>query len=410
MSSSRKHFTKGYRSVKDDFQHSIHHLFEKQYHGTKCNNRIFINVLFCALCRVQSLFAVCRNLAAAPDDNTVAAAILKTLPEYTRLQKLINETLAGQLPKGLFKNPKRLAVDLVLIPYHGKHCYNINEIYRSQPKSGTSHFHAYATVCLLHKGFRYTVALTPVVKGEEMKVVVKRLLDQCRTIGLRCQLLLLDRGFYSVSVISYLEHAQVPFVMPVIIRGKKATKDQTAGGTRKYRDWKKSGWDRYELKTKVKGKETKTWFWVCVCCKNLNGKRGKRGRKSFTFAYYGTKSNRAGWFFETYRKRFGIETSYRQMHECRIRTSTRKPELRLLYFALAMLMRNCWICFERTFVMNNGRRRRQERENYFSFKDLLERLRKFLEEDLRVLTGGISHAHAGNHRISLNSSTFSTNY
>jgi hypothetical protein len=26
------------------------------------------------------------------------------------------------------------------------------------------------------------------------------------------------------------------------------------------------------------------------------------------------------------------------MHECRIRTSTRKPILRLLYFALAMLM------------------------------------------------------------------------
>ena len=410
MSSSRKNFTKGYQIVKDDFQHSIGNLFEKQYNGTKCNNRIFINVLFCALCRIQSLFAACRNLPFAPDDNTIAAAILKTLPEYTRLQKLINETLAGQLPKNLFKNAKRLAIDLVLIPYHGKHCYNINEIYRSQPKSGTSHFHAYATVCVIHKGFRYTVALTPVVKGEEMKVVVKRLLDQCRSIGLKCKLLLLDRGFYSVSVISYLKHVQVPFVMPVIIRGKKATKEQPAGGTRKYRDWKKSGWDKYELKTKVKGKETKTWFWVCVCCKNLNGKRGQYGRKSFTFAYYNVKSSVAKWFFETYRKRFGIETSYRQSNECRIRTSTRKPQLRLLYFALSMIMRNCWVWFERVFVMNNGRRRRQERENYFSFKDLLEQLRKFLEEDLRVLTGGKSSFHPEKPERTLKSSLFSTNY
>ncbi len=401
MSSSRKNFITGHHSVKDDFQYSIDNLFEKQYHGTKCNNRIFINVLFCVLCRVQSLFAACRNLAAAPDDNTVAAAILKTLPEYNRLQKLINETLAGQLPKGLFKNSKRLAVDLVLIPHHGIYCYNINEIYRSQPKSGTSHFHTYATACLLHKGFRYTVALTP---------VVKRLLDQCRNIGLRCKLLLLDRGFYSVSVISYLKHAQVPFVMPVIIRDKKATKDQEAGGTRKYRDWKKSGWDWYELKTKVKGKETKTWFLVCVCFKNLNGKRGKYGRKSFTFAYYNVKSGAAKWFFEMYRKRFGIETSYRQSNECRIRTSTRKPPLRLLYFALSMIMRNCWVWFERTFVMNNGRRTRQEREHYFSFKDLLERLRNFLEEDLRVLTDGISHSHAGNYGNACNSSIISTNY
>ena len=91
-----------------------------------------------------------------------------------------------------------------------------------------------------------------------MKAVIKRLLDQCRRIGLKCELLLLDRGFYSVSVISYLKHAQIPFVMPVIKRGRKATKEQPAGGTRKYQDWKRSGFDRYELKTKVKGKERKT--------------------------------------------------------------------------------------------------------------------------------------------------------
>ena len=380
MSSSRKNFTKGYQIVKADFQHSVAHLFEKQYHGSKCNNSIFINVLFCALCRIQSLFAACRNLAGSPDDRTVATAILKTLPEYQRLQKLVNQTLAEQLPKNLYKTSKRLAIDLVLIPYHGRYCYHVNEIYRSHPKSGTSHFHAYATVCVLHKGFRYTVALAPVVKGEEMKTIVKRLPDQCKSIGLKCKLLLLDRGFYSVNVISYLKHAQVPFVMPVIIRGRKATKDQPAGGTRKYRNRKKSGFDRYEIKTKVKGKESKTWFYVCVCCKNQNGKHGKRGGKSYTFAYYHVDSGRAKWYFETYRKRFGIETSYRQSNECRIRTSTRKPQLRFLYFALSMLMRNCWIWFERTYVRNNGRR--QERESYFSFKDLLGRLRNSLEKDL----------------------------
>jgi putative transposase len=258
MSSSRKDFSQGYKIVKEDFQHSVSNLFEKQYHGSKCNNPIFINVLFCALCRIQSIFA----------------AILKTLPEYQRLQKLVNQTIAEQLPKNLFQKSKRLAIDLVLIPYHGKHCYNVNEIDRSQSKSGTSHFHACATVYLLYKGFRYTVA---------------RLLEQCKSIGLKCKLLLLDRGFYSVSVISYLKHAQVPFVMPVICRGKKETKDQPAGGTRKYRNWKKSGFDKYELKTKAKGKETKTWFYVCICCKNQNG---KRGRKSYSFAYYGVQSDR----------------------------------------------------------------------------------------------------------------------
>ena len=78
--------------------------------------------------------------------------------------------------------------------------------------------------------------------------------------------------------------------------------------------------------TTVKNKKTtSTWFYVGVYCKNLKGVRGKHGRKPFTFAYYGVDVYRARWMFETYRKRFGIETSYRQMHECRIRTSTRKP-------------------------------------------------------------------------------------
>ena len=157
MGSPRKNFSKGYQTVKNNFQEAVGNLFEKQHNGTKCNNAIFITVLFCALCRIQSLFAACRNLAGSPDDRTVATAILKTLPEYSRLQKLVNETLSEQLPKTLFRTPKRLAIDLVLIPYHGKHCYDINEIYRSQPKNGTSHFHAYATVCVLHKGFRYTI-------------------------------------------------------------------------------------------------------------------------------------------------------------------------------------------------------------------------------------------------------------
>ena len=58
-----------------------------------------------------------------------------------------------------------------------------------------------------------------------------------------------------------------------------------------------------------------------------------------------------------------------------------KPILRLLYFALAMLMRNCWIWFELVCVTENGRCK-QARDDYFSFRDLLLRLYKFLENEL----------------------------
>ncbi len=55
--------------------------------------------------------------------------------------------------------------DLTLIPYHGLPLHHTDEVYRSQAKSGTTHFHAYATAYVIRKGLRFTVALTPVYAG-----------------------------------------------------------------------------------------------------------------------------------------------------------------------------------------------------------------------------------------------------
>jgi hypothetical protein len=43
-----------------------------------------------------------------------------------------------------------------------------------------------------------------------------------------------------------------------------------------------------------------------------------------------------------YRRRFGIETSYRQRHEAHIKTATRNPPLRSLFVGIALLLRNGW--------------------------------------------------------------------
>jgi hypothetical protein len=43
--------------------------------------------------------------------------------------------------------------------------------------------------------------------------------------------------------------------------------------------------------------------------------------------------------------RFAIETTDRQMHQARIRTSTRDPMLRLLYVGVALVLRNVWVWF-----------------------------------------------------------------
>jgi hypothetical protein len=40
--------------------------------------------------------------------------------------------------------------------------------------------------------------------------------------------------------------------------------------------------------------------------------------------------------------RFAIETSYRQMHQARIRTCSRSPVVRLFLIGVALLLRNVW--------------------------------------------------------------------
>ncbi|MBV8233060.1 MAG: hypothetical protein JO329_24035, partial [Planctomycetaceae bacterium] len=82
---------------------------------------------------------------------------------------------------------------------------------------------------------------------------------------------------------------------------------------------------------------------VCIKCRKRRGERGKHGREAWIYAYWGTSPRRFDWVKETYRRRFGIETSYRQMNQCRIRTTTSRFAVRFLYVAIALLLRNLWV-------------------------------------------------------------------
>jgi hypothetical protein len=63
---------------------------------------------------------------------------------------------------------------------------------------------AYATCYVVRHGQRFTLALTGVKYGEAMEIIIKRLLQRVWKIGVKCRVLLLDRGFYGVAVIRYL--------------------------------------------------------------------------------------------------------------------------------------------------------------------------------------------------------------
>jgi hypothetical protein len=305
-----------------------------------CTVRVLLHVLFTACSRMCSLSAACWSLATAPSRETIRQAALKALKTKDDLLRRLNRALAFEVPRALRRRPQQVAIDLVLIPYHGLPFDTELEIYRSQAKSGTSHFHAYATCYVNYRGQRYTLALTTVERGEKMQQVLKRLFRKLAGLGVETRMVLLDRGFWSVAVIRYLRRAKKPFLMPVVLRGRKPGHADGPSGTRVFATRKRSGWDRYTVKA-ADGRVARVS--LGIHCRNYDGQWGRHGRQTLVYAFWGFEPSSTKWLRETYRKRFAIETSYRQMHQGRARTCTRNPEVRLLLVGVALVLRNVWV-------------------------------------------------------------------
>lgn len=335
------YFTVAPGDVQAHAQFVLHHHLRLKDHGPKCTADVLWTVLLYAAARIASLAAACVALRDAPSDTAAHDALLAGLPAFAELQRRLNRALHGDLPRCLRRRRQPLALDLTLIPYHGQPMHHASEIYRSQAKSGTTHFHAYGTAYVIRRGLRFTVGLTAVQQGEAMADVIQRLLAQAAKAGVRPRYLLLDRGFCSVAVIRYLQRTRRPFLMPVPRRGRKANHPNGPSGTQIFASWTKSGWGRY---TMTNARHEKTTFTVCVKCRNRRGERGQHGREALVYAYGGgLRPSSYCWVQETYRRRFAIETSYRQLHQARIRTCTRDPLLRLLYMGIALVLRNVWV-------------------------------------------------------------------
>lgn len=313
-----------------------------KYEGTQCTASTLLNILLIAASRVVSIYAACRDLADAPCDQTIRNALAASLPEMGELERRLNRALCTKLPKALWRKARMVAIDLTLIPYHGQPAHDEKEIYRSAPKSGTTHFHAYATAVVVHKGHRYTLAVTRVERREAMKDVVQRLLRIVRRRDLKIKFLLLDKGFFSVAVISYLRRAGQGFIIPAIPRGRKPKGRKSATGLRALLG-KKHGYYQHTLSGKVGGKQRSMRVTICVASKHYTDKRtDQRRHKKLLYATWKVRLTPKH-IRETYRKRFGIETSYRQMNEARIPTCTRSPRQRLLFVAIALVLRNVWV-------------------------------------------------------------------
>ena len=296
------------------------------------------DILLYASVQGTTIEGACTELHTA-SGNTVrehlTAALDETPPGLLDLEQQLNQLLGAQLPQRFrhrFATQRfDIAIDLVELPYHGQSQCDPKEVRRSKAKSGTTHFHVYATLALVHAQERYELALTFVLAKENLPDVVDRLILRAKALGLRIRHAYLDKGFCSSAMFRYLRCHRIPYVIPVPLRGQALK--ALCHGSRGRRV-------RYTFNAGTA--EAYTTDLVLVR-KYRAGRRGKHGVEWLVYAVYGVDGIPPLQIHELYRRRFGIESGYRQMHQVRAWTTSRNPALRLVLVGLALLIFNVYL-------------------------------------------------------------------
>ena len=334
-----------------------------------------IEVLLRAASRGDSIEHTCKCVEGAPSSSDIRYH-LNQLSDLPALEQQVNQALQSRIPPKIAKRKQKLAIDLNLIPFYG----TATEIaapylYRSQAKAGTTRFFAYATIYVICRNKRVTLGIHAVPQSETLVATVTYLLAKLSRLRVGIQCLYLDRGFYSVPVIRWLTSLNIPFLMPAVIRGK-------TGGTRQLLKGRKSYHTRYTLNSPQYGSVT---CQMRVVCTYLKGFKGQHGLHYTLYVVHRVKVALSQ-LQAHYRDRFGIETSYRIKNQCRIRTTTKNPVVRLLFVALAFILVNLWIYLLWQFVSRTQRGGRVVYRERFSLKTMLEFLSHAVERHFPLIT------------------------
>jgi len=177
----------------------------------------------------------------------------------------------------------------------------------------------------------------------------------------------LDRAFFNVPVVEFLQSRRLPFLMPAMFRGRKPKKRRPLRGLHWIKR-QKAGWYPHTLKNRKRHVSLQ----ICVAYRtHKNRKDGKRVQQKLLFGGWRISGSPTA-IRERYRTRFGIEASYRQMRQARIYTCTRDPHLRLVFVAVALLLRNLWVWIHQTHLAEGRTDNPKLRLDRLRFKRLLD--------------------------------------
>ena len=366
--------------------------FALEADGYICETADVWRVVVAAAARRSTIEATSQHLAQAPDSNTTRGYLNSafTPAEIPAVQTTSNAALANQIPAWLTQRAQEIACDLHDEPYYGKvqpadpeHPENDSDywICRGEARAGTTSFYRCASAYVMRRGVRLTLVVKFVHPGETLADILKWLLKQVTALHVAIRRLYLDKGFCSIPVIRdclQQRFATLPVIIACPIRGKEDGQGTRAlcHGQASYRTSHTFASQDYGQLTiplgvvktySTRRNGTRKVVWLIYVLLNLPDVPLRQVRK-------------------LYRRRFGIESSYRLLEQVRIRTSSNNPAVRFLYMAVALLLGSIWIALHWIYLRVRGSGPRRVASHCFR----LDGLRTFLLHAVETIYGVVT--------------------
>jgi putative transposase len=305
--------------------------------GYACTTDDLLKVLLGVATNTGTVEAVCADLVGSPDPETIRQYFKEQLrvEDLPDLERRLNAALAVEIPERVQRREREVAIDLHDRPYYGKTAQAEGLWVRGQAKDGTTRFYRVATAYVMVKHLRVTLAVRFVLPDDDTVTILDDLLNRLKILGIRVARLFLDRGFDGIAVQAYLTRRRQPALIACTIRGK-------TGGTRALCQGRRSYRTRYTFHG-----EDQTTFTaeLAVCRVFTTAKRTKRMKRHgdwmiFILIHLDWTPRQAR---QQYRRRFGIESSYRCAGQVRGWTTSPNPAYRFLLLGLSFVLLNVWV-------------------------------------------------------------------
>jgi len=324
--------------VLEHARHDLQAHLPLQAEGYKCTADDLLNILLAAAARQCTIESACAELGSGPGAETVRHYLNEqlTTERLPELERNLNQALATQLPKRLWRQAQDMAIDLHDRPYYGKTSQEEGLWVRSRAKDGTTRFYRIATTYVIQHGLRVTLALHFFLPTDSIVGVLQTQLERVQELGIGIKCLFLDKGFAGIDVQTYLQRRGTPALIACTIRGR-------TGGTRALCRGNKSYCTEHTFRNTTEKKQFTAAVAVC--------------RVFSTAKRTGRMKRRAGWLLfilinldltprqarRSYRRRFGVETSYRCAGQVRAWTTSQNPALRFVLIGLSFFLLNVWL-------------------------------------------------------------------